>query len=69
MTQSAAHTLSAVTRGHRHNNGAWVTPGMLVTMPMMAGVVGGLLVLSSGIMFSGQSEASNVVIPDRAAAL
>ena len=42
---------------------------MLVTMPMMAGVVGGLLVLSSGIMFSGQSEASNVVIPDRAAAL
>ena len=55
-------------RGHRHNNGAWVTPGMLVTMPMMAGVVGGLLVLTSGTMFSGQTEASNVVIPDRAAA-
>ena len=45
-----------------------MTPGMLVTMPMMAGVVGGLLVLTSGIMFSGQTAASNVVIPDRAAA-
>ena len=68
MTQSAAQTLSAVTRGLRHNNGAWLKPGMLVTMPMMAGVVGGLLVLTSGTMFGGQSEASNVVIPDRAAA-